>query len=116
MLKKKKTRRDERRRTGEGEGIIILRPTIRHVDEEIRRENGDGRTRAREIRDRKYSLLGGIRELVFPSAIVTLLYTGVRPQILDRLHVRGLERRHRLEVYAPHEFRFFLKREERARE
>lgn len=56
----------------------------------------------------KYSLLGGVRELVFPSAIVALLYTGIRPQILDRLHERALERRHRLEVHAPHEFRLFL--------
>lgn len=62
----------------------------------------------RRAQPAKYSLLGGVRELVFPSAIVTLLYSGVRPQILDRFHVRALERRHRLEVYAPHEFRFFL--------
>jgi len=27
----------------------------------------------------KYSLLGGIRQLVFPSAIVALLYAGVGP-------------------------------------
>lgn len=55
-----------------------------------------------------YSLLGGIRQLVFPSAIVALLYTGVGPQVFDRLHVRTLERRHRFKVYASHEFRLFL--------
>lgn len=73
------------------------------VDDKTRRQ-GNAPTCGRS----KYSLLGGVRELIFPSAIVTLLYTGVRPQILDRFHVRALERRHRLEVYAPHEFRFFL--------
>lgn len=63
-----------------------------------------------------YSLLGGIRELVLPSAIVTLLYPGVGPQVLDRLDVRALERRHRFKIHASHEFRFFLGAQEQGRE
>ena len=75
--------------------------SVKHVDKHQFRD------KKRSIQS-KYLLLGGVRELVFPSTIVALLYTRVRPQVLDCSHVRALERRHRFKVDAPHQFRFFL--------
>lgn len=54
------------------------------------------------------SLFGRIGELVLSPPVVAFLDAGIRPQILDRLHVRRIERGDRLEVDALHELRVFL--------
>lgn len=49
------------------------------------------------------SLFGGIGELVLSPPVVALLDAGVRPQVLDGLHVRRIECGDRLEVDALHQ-------------